>query len=125
MSSLSTYQTVSQGGAVTHIIVPVGDYERLTGEHPMSLKPPSDEIVRAATEIYNNPDTKWHDADSVFAVLLERGIADVRQKMGISQTRLGERMDVSQSKISRAEQDPEGVSIRMLKRIAEALSKPE
>lgn len=123
MSSLSTYQTVSTGGTVTHVIVPVADYERLTGEHPSSLTPPSDEIVRAAMEIYKDPKTTWHDAGSVFRSLLTDGIAGVRQSLGLSQAELGERAGVSQSKISRCEQDPEGVSVRMLKRIAEALSR--
>lgn len=125
MSALNTYQTVSTGGTVTHVIVPVKDYERLTGEHPSSLVPPPDDVVRAAMEIYKDPKTKWHDAQAVFGELLATGIAQVRQSLGLSQSQLAERAGVSQSKISRCEQDPDGVSVRMLKKIAEAMSRKD
>lgn len=121
MSSMKSYPTVSAHGEVTHVMVPVGEFLRLVGEH--AVEHPSEEAVRAAAAIYQDPATEWHDAEGVFRRLLADGIAEVRRGFGLSQTELGERAGMSQSAVSRCEGDPEGVSVRVLRKIAEALSR--
>lgn len=115
------FATVQANGVVTHVLVPVRDYERLTGTSARALTPPSEEDIDAAIAVFENPKTVWHDANDVFQSLVLEGIEHVRRGSGMSQTELGERIGLSQPQVSRLESKPENATLGMLKKIAAAL----
>lgn len=115
---------VQSDGVVTHVLVPVQAYERLTGTSVEALMPPSDADVDAAIAMLKNPATTWHDADEVFQSLVREGIEHVRRGSGLSQTELGDRIGLSQPQVSRLEKKPENATLGMLRKIAAALGAP-
>lgn len=115
------FATVQTNGVVTHVLVPVRDYERLTGTSAKALTPPSEQDIDAAIATFESPATVWHDANEVFQSLVLEGIEHVRRGSGLNQTELGKRVGLSQSQISRLESDPENATLGMLRKIAAAL----
>jgi DNA-binding XRE family transcriptional regulator len=84
---------------------------------------PSEESVRRASAIFASKDTIWHDANDVLPDILGEGLATTRKQLGITQTELGKRVGLPQSRISRIESNPDAVTVRLLKRIAAALAR--
>lgn len=113
--------TVQTNGVITHVLVPVREFERLTGKSAESLAPPSDKDVDAAIATFENPATVWRDANEIFQSLVLEGIEHVRRGNGLSQTELGRRVGLSQPQVSRLENHPERATLALLKKIAAAL----
>ena len=124
MSKAERFATVQTDGVVTHVLVPVEAFERLTGTNVEALTPPTAEQVNAAVAVWNSPKTAWHDAEQTFREIVRRGIEHVRRETMLSQGELGKRIGLSQPQVSRLESNPENATLGMLRKIAEALSKP-
>ncbi len=122
MGALMRFPTVTEGGVVTHVMVPVAEYEKLTGEHPAALQPPSVEDVNAAIAVWNDKSTEWHDAEAMLVELVRGGIETIRRSRGMTQTDLGRASGLSQSQVSRIESAPDTASLGVLRRIAVALA---
>ncbi len=122
MFSLAHFPTVTDHGVITHVMVPIGIYEKLTGEHPAALKPPSADDVNAAIAVLNDPRTAWHDADAILQQFVREGIEQARRRRDITQAQLGASVGLSQPQISRIEKNPDAAPLGILRRIAEVLS---
>lgn len=64
---------------------------------------------------------EWIDADEVALKLAGSRLAEARKARGWTQKRLGEKLGLPQSQISRIERNPDHTTVRTLKRIARAL----
>ncbi len=113
-------------GDVTHVVVPIGDFERLQAEHQAmeATTAPAQSEIDAALRVLNDPATTWHDAGTVFEQLVRRGLAPLRKERGLTQTDLAAMLELSQAQVSRLERDLDGASLRLLRRIA-TLLKPD
>ena len=112
------YPTVTADGVVTHVMLPIAEYERLRHEPT-----PVDDEIAEAIAIYENPATVWHDGNDVLPRLITDGIEALRKEHGLTQAALAENLELSQSQISRMERDTDSVTLGTLKRIAAALTK--
>jgi DNA-binding XRE family transcriptional regulator len=110
------HQTVSTGGVVTHVLVPVEEYQRLAAGVP-----PAPGEVEDALRMLADANEPWTDAEGVLLHLIQDGLAPLRKRSGLSQKRLAEALDLSQAQVSRIEKHPENASLRTLRAIAEAL----
>ncbi len=105
------YAQVEQGGRVTHVLVPVGEYERLVKAS----------MVQSAAAKLEDQTTEWVDADQLARELAAQRIAKARKSAGLTQIQLGRKLRLPQSQISRIERNPDRTTVRTLKRIARAL----
>lgn len=114
------------GGDVTHVVVPIGDFERLQAEHQAleASTAPSQSEIDAALRVLHDPATAWHDAGTVFEQLVRRGLAPLRKERGLTQSDLAAMLELSQAQVSRLERDLDGASLRLLRKIA-TLLKPD
>ncbi len=99
-------------GTVTHVLVPVEDYQRLQLA----------EMAESAFRDVQDPSAKWIDADDARLAAAGERIARARKSAGLTQTQLGERLNIPQSQISRIERNPDHTTVRTLKRLAKALN---
>lgn len=125
MFSLAHLPTVTDHGVITHVMVPIGIYEKLTGEHAAALQPPASDDVNAAIAVLNDPRTAWHDADAILQQFVREGIEQARRRRDITQAQLGAHVGLSQPQISRIEKNPDAAPLGILRRIAEALATPK
>lgn len=116
----AAYPTVQADGVVTHVMVPVEEYRKLSAAAAGS---PTPDQIAAAVKIWKDPKTEWHEGEAALHKILRDGVKEARESCGISQAELGKCVGVSQSQISRAESNPDGLTVEMLKRIAEVLGK--
>lgn len=122
MTTSMNFPTVSDRGVVTHVMVPVDEYARLTGEHPAALKPPTADEVNAAIAVFQDTSTKWHDAEAFLVQVIRDGVEAVRRDQGLTQADLGKAVGLSQPQVSRIEKNPDIASLGALRRIAAALA---
>ena len=120
---MTHFPTVQRDGVVTHVLVPVDEFRRLTGEQA-GVEPPTPHEVAEAVRIHEDPSTEWYDAEDVLWEIVRTGLASVRKQHGLTQEDLAAALGVSQSHISRLEKSLEGVTLRALRRIAELLATP-
>jgi ribosome-binding protein aMBF1 (putative translation factor) len=121
MTHLSRLATVQTDGVVTHVIVPIEEFRRLSAGSPESSPPTSDQ-VDAAIAVWNSKQTKWTDAAAVFEDILRDGIKHARRARRVSQQDLGEHVGLSQPQVSRIERHPQDATLDTLRRIAAALA---
>lgn len=130
MSELQ-HPIIQSHGVATHVVVPIEEYralvavfESFSGEAATRApaSPPTDADVDAAIAVWNNPATQWHDADEVLREILTNGVAAARKARGLSQAELGEKLNASQSSVSRLEKNPDAASIGQLRQIAAMLA---
>lgn len=122
MTAFANFPTVSNRGVVTHVMVPVEEYEKLTGEHPAAIVPPTPDDVNEAIAVFKGETTEWHDAEQVLAGVLRDGVESVRRRHGLTQSQLGAAVGLSQPQVSRIEKNPDSASLGMLRRIADVLA---
>ena len=122
MRKPANFATVHSRSVVTHVLVPLKDFERLTRAAAKPPTPPSNSDINAAAAIFKNPKTVWHDANDVFQSLVLSGIERVRREHKLSQGELGRRVGLSQPQISRLERNPANATLATLQRIAAALN---
>ena len=103
-------------------MVPVDEYEKLTGDHPSALQPPTADEVNAAIAVFHDTSTKWHDAEAFLVQVLRDGLEAVRRGQGLTQADLGRAVGLSQPQVSRIEKNPDIASLGALRRIAAALA---
>lgn len=109
---------VSTDGRRTHVLVPAAEYDRAAA----SGNGPSRRAVEAAARVLNDPGTVWHDAESVLAEIVRSGVEKARRERGLTQAELGKLLGMPQSQVSRLERNPDGTTLRVLRRVAEALA---
>lgn len=120
---------VTANGTKTHVLVPKSQFEslvrasRATGRKS-NKGGPSAETIQEAVRALKDPKTKWHDANKVVHDIIANGVARARQERGLTQKQLGELLGVAQAQVSRYEKNPDGLTLRVLKRIAAALESP-
>ncbi len=100
-----------EGGKPTHVLVPIEDYEQLTKAA----------MVDSAIAQIEQGDDDFVDADDLRVELAGKRIAQKRKAAGLTQKRLGEKLNLPQSFISRIEREPDRTTVRTLKRVARAL----
>ncbi len=79
------------------------------------------QAAREGEALLADPKTEWFDADEVFANFAAQGIARVRKARGLTQKQLGNKLGIPQSQVSRLEKNPDASSMRLIKRVANAL----
>ena len=94
-----------------------------TGDHS-GIAPPTPEEIANAVRLSDDPDAEWYDANDVLWEIVRTGLASVRKEQGLTQEQLGAALGVSQSHVSRMEKSLDGVTLRVLRRIAELLATP-
>jgi HTH-type transcriptional regulator/antitoxin HipB len=102
---------VEQGGRPTHVLVPIEEYERLIQA----------EMVKTAIPKLEEESGGWVDADAFALELAGERIAEARRAAGLTQQQLGAKLGVPQSQISRIEHHPDELTVRTLRRVAQAL----
>lgn len=130
MRAFSNYQTIQSGGEVTHVLVPVQEFQELLRERESafacreSANAPTLTVadIDDAVRTLNDPATTWHSADDVLLRVARDGLAAARKSRGLTQEQLAAALGVSQPQISRLEHNLDGTSVRVLKRIVEALA---
>lgn len=110
---------VGPDGARTHVIVPADEYDRMRNA---SRQPSEDAIERAAAAL-NNPNSVWHDANDVLADILRDGLKRARKSTGLTQAQLGRRVGLTQPQLSRLEKDSDKMTLKLVRKVAAALSK--
>lgn len=121
MSALPNYSTVTNHGVVTHVIVPIEEFERLAGRPPL-VSGPTDAEIDAAIAAYNDPATEWTDGEDVFRSIVRHGVEQARKTIGLTQAQLGAAAGLTQSQISRLESAPDRATLGVLRRIAQAMA---
>jgi hypothetical protein len=124
MIAAHQYQTVQKDGVVTHVILPVDEFLKLT-EPPASsatVAAPSDSEIDAAIGVLNDPDQTWRDAESVLWQVLRDGLAPARKSRGLTQEQLASELGMSQPQVSRMESNLDSATLRVLRRVAERLA---
>jgi DNA-binding XRE family transcriptional regulator len=109
------YPTVTNNGQVTHVMVPIAEFEKMKGSAGAA---PSSSDIDEAVRTLNDATESWHDADAVLASLLRDGLASVRKAHGLTQQELARALDLSQPQVSRLEKSLDGATVRMLRRLA-------
>ena len=102
---------IEQDGRVTHVIIPVEEYERFADAA----------MVANAIAKLEDENAEWVDADVFAKQLAGEQIAAARKAAGLTQKQLAERLKLPQSQISRIERHPDHITVRTLKRVARAL----
>lgn len=130
MSTFSNYQTIQSHGEVTHVLVPVQEFQELLREResafacrePANAPTLTDADIDDAVRTLNDPATTWHSADDVLLRVARDGLAAARKSRGLTQEQLATALGVSQPQVSRLEHNLDSTSVRVLKRIVEALA---
>lgn len=122
MSDIVHHATVQAEGVVTHVLVPIEEYQRLVGAAAPVVSAPSDQQIDEAIAIWNDPTTEWVDGEEVFEKILRDGIEHARRVSGMSQGELGKKVGLSQPQVSRIESRPEQATLAVLRRIADVLT---
>jgi|GEM_PF-7032693 len=86
---------------------------------------PSEASIRKAAAILTSKRTKWHDANDVLPEIIMAGLATTRKQLGLTQAELGKRVGLPQSRISKIESNPDAITVRLLKRLAAALTRKD
>jgi ribosome-binding protein aMBF1 (putative translation factor) len=102
---------VVENGRRTHVLVPLQEYDRLLDAAELN----------ELTAKLEDRSAEWIDADEVALKLAGSRLAEARKARGWTQKRLGEKLGLPQSQISRIERNPDHTTVRTLKRIARAL----
>ncbi len=110
---------IVRGNRVTHVIVPVEEYERFVMAG-MELELIA-ERERTGVDPFDDPNVEWIDIEDFAAQLAADRLVKARKAKGLTQKKLAEKLGVPQSQISRIERNPDRTTIRTLKRIAKAL----
>lgn len=125
MSALPSdhFQRVSTDGVVTHVLVPVDEFNRLrlAAEAGGPASGPSDSEIDNALRILRDPATEWTDAEDVLLQIARDGLSALRKDRGMTQAELAAELGLSQAQVSRIERRPENASLRLLREIAEIL----
>jgi transcriptional regulator with XRE-family HTH domain len=66
--------------------------------------------------------TVWHSADDVMRGIVSQGLSAVREQSGLTQAQLGKLASMPQSQVSRIEKDLDSATMRVIRRVAAALS---
>ncbi len=109
--STTQHACIEQNGKVTHVLVPVDEYERLIAAS----------MAENAVATLEDDKTEWVDADAVARELARDRIVGARKAAGLTQKQLGNKLGLPQSQISRIERKPDRTTVRTLKRVAHAL----
>jgi HTH-type transcriptional regulator / antitoxin HipB len=111
VSVIANHAYLEQGGRATHVLVPIEEYERLIRADAVNT-----------TSVETRGDTnQWIDADEFALQLAGERIAAARRFAGLTQKQLAAKLSVPQSQISRIERQPDHLTVRTLKRVAQAL----
>lgn len=121
MESPEKFPTVQRDGVVTHVLVPVEDFNRMVGERDRIARPPSEADIEDAVRIIEDAETEWLDADEVLWRILREGLGEIRKQHGLTQEQLAAALGMSQPQISRLERNLDGAPLRVLRRVVEAL----
>lgn len=118
---------VSPTGDTTHVLVPKSEYDALRAaagsNTALTEAGPSEDAIAEAIRVMNNPRTKWVDANDVLHDIVSTGVERLRKERGLSQKELADLLGVAQSQVSRYENNADGLTLRVLKKIAEALAR--
>ena len=114
------FSTVQRDGVVTHVLVPVDEFNRLVGGQEPTDGPSALDL-EDAVRILSDAETEWEDADEVLWGVLREGLAPVRKRHGLTQEQLAAAVGMSQPQVSRLEANLEGAPLRVLRRVVEAL----
>jgi DNA-binding XRE family transcriptional regulator len=109
------YPTVTSNGQVTHVMVPIDEFEKMKGSAGAA---PSSSDIDEAVRTLNDATESWHDADAVLSSLLRDGLSSVRKAHGLTQQEVAQALDLSQPQVSRLEKSLDGATVRMLRRLA-------
>jgi DNA-binding XRE family transcriptional regulator len=132
---IPNFSTVWTDGKVTGIVVPVDEFQRLTGyhvdpaghivmphadDHTFEWSPSTQQLVDAEN-LVSNPATTWHSADDILAEIVADGLKHLREKNGMTQTQLAKALDVTQPHVSKLEQTDglDGAPLRLLRKMAQ------
>ncbi len=121
MDTPEKFPTVQRDGVVTHVLVPVDEFNRLVDERERIARAPSDEEIEDAVRILEEAETEWEEADDVLWRILREGLAPIRKRHGLTQEQLAAALGMSQPQVSRMESNLEGAPLRVLRRVVEAL----
>ena len=125
-STVSCGRVLDPRGNTTHYLVPAAEYEGLIDagrvEPRVAPQGPSRAAIEQAAKLLESPTTIWHDAEEVMRGIVSNGLIAVREQSGLTQAQLGRLASMPQSQVSRLEKDLDGATMRVLKRIAAALS---
>jgi len=105
----------------SHVSIPIAEYDAFVA-NAAAAGPSRDAIERAAA-MFADPATKWYDAESILKNIVADGLSHVRQESGLTQAQLGELANMPQSQVSRLEKTIDAATIRVLRRIATALTR--
>lgn len=108
------------GDRVTHVIVPIEEYEELV-KADMELELVT-ELEGKGIDPFDDPNVEWVDAEQFALQLAADRIVQARKARKMTQKQLAEKLGVPQSQISRIERNPDRTTVRTLKRIAKALN---
>jgi DNA-binding XRE family transcriptional regulator len=103
---------IEQEGAITHVILPVDEYERLADAAM---------VQDAIRKLDRADETEWIDWDDLKLEFAAERIVAARKAKRLTQKQLGAKLGLPQSQISRIERNPDRTTVRTLKRIARAL----
>jgi len=106
------YAYLIRDDVVTHIVLPVEDYERLVMES-MELE--------VLAEMNKDDEVEWVDAQEWALQLAGDKIKETRRLKKLTQKQLAEKLGIPQSQISRIERKPDRTTVRTLKKVAKAL----
>lgn len=126
-SSSSCGRVLDAKGRTTHYLVPAAEYEGLVAgrkaEPRGAASPgPSRSAIEEAARMLESPSTVWHSADDVMRGIVSQGLSSVREQSGLTQAQLGKLASMPQSQVSRIEKDLDSATMRVIRRIAAALS---
>jgi len=102
---------VMRNNRPTHVLVPIDEYQELVN---------GAEVQQVVARL-EDPTTQWVPARTAAVEFAGSWIAAARQRAGLTQKQLAERVGVPQSQISRIEKHPDHTTLRTMKRIAAAL----
>jgi DNA-binding XRE family transcriptional regulator len=135
-SDISAHESASGCGRVldargrtTHYLVPAAQYEVLVAARKPEPRDvasnahgPTRAAIEQAAQMLESPTTVWHDADDVMRGIVSHGLSAVREQSGLTQAQLGKLASMPQSQVSRIEKDLDSSTMRVIRRIAAALS---
>ncbi|MCX5690662.1 MAG: helix-turn-helix transcriptional regulator [Planctomycetota bacterium] len=114
-------------GRTTHYLVPAAEYEVLVASRKAEPREaashgPSRSAIEEAARMLESSATVWHSADDVMRGIVSHGLSAVREQSGLTQAQLGKLASMPQSQVSRIEKDLDSATMRVIRRIAAALS---
>ena len=100
------------GDKVTHVVLPIDEYEELIATQM------AHEVIASMEDDDN---VEWIDFEDFAAQLAADRIVEARKARKMTQKALAAKLGVPQSQISRIERNPDRTTVRTLKKIAKAL----